>query len=279
MKKKKLIAVLLVLAVLIGAAAVWIAVTNSRFETVEYTFKSDRVPAAFDGYKIAQVSDLHGKDWEGLSDAVAAAEPDAIFITGDLVSRADEDFRRETVSSLVAIAPTYFCTGNHEEDNPNYPAFREALKELGVKVLEDEVETVERGEDKIRIAGLVDHINTVVKKTADERVSEFDESLKATVDGSGDFTLLLSHQPEYMMLYEAHEVDLVFAGHTHGGAFELPFLGAVWAPGQGFMPSYAGGYYEEGGTAMIVSRGLWKSNEPFHVNCPYELVICTLSQG
>lgn len=278
MKLFKKLIIFIVIAAIVAAAAVWITVTNSRFETVEYTFTSDRVPAAFDGYKIAQVSDLHNKEWEGLAEAVAAAAPDAIFITGDLVSRDDTDFQRDLVSSLVATAPTYFCTGNHEEDNAAYPAIRSALIDLGVKVLEDEFETVTRGEDSIRIAGIVDHINTVVKKTKDDRVSEFDESLTATVDGTDEFTLLLSHQPEYMMLYEAHSVDLVFAGHTHGGAVELPFIGALWAPGQGAFPAYPGGFYETDSSAMIVSRGLGRSTEPFRVNCPYELVICTLSR-
>ena len=276
---KKLILILVIAALVCGAAA-YIAVTNSRFVTVEYSVASDRLPSEFDGFRVAQISDLHEKEWDGLAQAVADAKPDAILITGDLVSRGEGDVPRSLVSSLAKIAPTYFSPGNHEAERKDYPELRDELSALGVNVLEDSFVTLERGEGSIRIAGIVDPVMGFVKDDPEHTFQkELDSSLCKTVDGDGAFTVLMSHRPEYVMYYDAHCVDVVFAGHAHGGGIRLPFIGAIWAPGQGFMPAYSGGVYESEYSAVVVSRGLWHSTEPFRVNCPYELVICTLTQG
>lgn len=270
----------IVLLVLIAAAILWIALTNSDFKIAQYTVKSDRLPAAFDGYRIAQISDLHSENWPSLVKTVADGEVDAILLTGDLVGRGDTDIPRAFLSELCTVAPVYFVPGNHEAANENYGAMRDALSELGVIVLEDRAVSVERGADTIRIAGLADPLFKTEDTVSDDALrSAVDRSLADLIDGDDAFTVLLSHRPEYMMLYEAHSVDVVFSGHAHGGAVRLPFIGALWAPGQGFFPSYTRGQYESAYCNMIVSAGLGRSLEPFHVNCPYELVFCTFRQG
>ena len=90
------------------------------------------------------------------------------------------------------------------------------------------------------------------------------------------FTLLLSHRPELFELYCQHELDLVLAGHVHGGQFRLPLLGGLIGPGQGILPDYDAGLYSQGNTNMIVSRGLGQSIVPFRVYNPPELVVVIL---
>ena len=276
---KTIAMILLVIAVIVGVAAAYVIVTNARYETVEYTVKSDRLPTQFDGFRIVQVSDLHAREWDGLAGAISDAAPDAILITGDLISWDSEAIPASLVSDMVEIAPTYYATGNHEAERPDYPELMSELSSLGVTVLEDECVEIWRGDDHIRIAGVVDPLRD--SPSASERVlrGRRDDSLCATVDGDSSFTVLLAHHPEYYMFYDAHSVDVVFSGHAHGGAAILPFLGAVWSPGQGFWPEYTGGVYDSGNCAMVVSRGLGTSSEPFRFNCPFELVICTLTQG
>ena len=274
--------VLLLLAALFAG---WIAVTNMGYTVRNYTVKSDRLPPSFDGFVIAQISDLHSRELGSLAADIEAGEPDVILISGDLVSRRDRELPGELVSDLVRIAPVYYSPGNHEADNERYPEMRDALRALGVTVLEGESVTLERttedGEAQyIRIAGIADPAAVTGDDPADGEVRDaVDAALCTTVDGSDAFTVLISHRPEYMILYEAHSVDVVFSGHAHGGALRLPFIGAVWAPGQGFFPAYDGGLYESEYAAMVVSRGLGKSKEPFRVNCSYELVFCTLKQS
>ena len=90
------------------------------------------------------------------------------------------------------------------------------------------------------------------------------------------FTVLLSHRPELMDTYAAHPVDLVFAGHAHGGQVRLPGIGGVAAPGQGLFPKYDAGRFSLNGTQMVVSRGLGNSIFPLRVNNRPELVVAEL---
>ena len=109
---------LLILLVLFGIYLYW---GNSSIETDEATFTSGALPAGFDGCRIVQLSDLHGKYFgkgnERLYTAVKAAQPEYIFVTGDLVDRKTENptvYAGEVGAALSAIAPTYYVTGNHE---------------------------------------------------------------------------------------------------------------------------------------------------------------------
>ena len=279
LKKSYKIAAIAVIVALIAGAAVWIAVANSRYDVVRYSVKSDRLPSAFDGYKIVQISDLHSNGWDTLVSDTAAENPDIIAITGDLVSDDDEGIPEELVKDLVKIAPVYFVSGEAEAANANYEMIRTRLCDLGVTVLDDERTMLTVGNDSIALCGVADPTMNAANDDDEELRRVTDESLQKTVDKSSAYTVLLSHHPENMILFEAHGVDVVLAGHTHGGVVRIPLFGEVWAHGQGFMPAYAGGLFESEYTSMIVSRGLGRDGELFRVNCPYELVICTLTQG
>ena len=71
-------------------------------------------------------------------------------------------------------------------------------------------------------------------------------------------------------------MDLILSGHTHGGQIRIPLLGAVVVSGQGFLPKYQYGIYQEGQSTMVVSKGLGNSVIPFRIFCQPELVIITL---
>ena len=74
---------------------------------------------------------------------------------------------------------------------------------------------------------------------------------------SADFTVLLAHRPELLAKYAQFPVDLVVSGHAHGGQVRIPgVLNGLYAPNQGWFPKLAGGAYAQGGTTLIVSRGL-----------------------
>ena len=90
------------------------------------------------------------------------------------------------------------------------------------------------------------------------------------------YSVLLAHRPELIETYAAYGADLVLSGHAHGGQVRLPFIGALYAPGQGFLPEYDSGLYTVGETDMIVSRGLGNSLIPLRVNNRPELVIAVL---
>lgn len=253
---------------------------NNRIVTSNVEFKNPRLPEGFSGYRIVQVSDLHnmefGRDNSRLLAKIREAEPDIVVITGDLID--SKKTRLETALSFVQKAgenaPVYFVSGNHESNSGIYPQLKEQLVQAGVTVLDDSGVTLGNKGDSIALLGLADPAFIQSQYGSDGILSETLASLKAEHEGS--FTILLSHRPEKMSLYAFHGIDLVFAGHAHGGQFRLPLVGGLIAPDQGFFPKYTGGLYVESSTSMYVSRGLGNSIIPQRLFNRPELVVITL---
>ena len=273
MKRKHII--LITLAFFLAASALWIYYDNQRIVTTRHTLHFDRLPAAFDGFTIAQISDLHnaefGEDNAALLDALRDAAPDIIVISGDIIDsrHTDVEIAASFAEAAVEIAPVYYVTGNHEGRIPEDAAVLEKrMTATGVSVLHNERTFFYRGEDRIALIGMDDP-----SMTAD--VGAFREQLRVLSDPAY-FSVLLSHRPDLFDIYCDAGADLVFSGHAHGGQFRLPLLGGIFAPNQGFFPDYTEGCYTKGDTTMVVSRGLGNSLFPFRVNNPPEIVIISL---
>ena len=275
MKRAKIgwivLGVILLLAVALVARIAW---ANTALTVSEHTVIDEEIPTSFDGFRIAHVSDLHNAEFgegnETLLSLLTEAEPDIIVITGDLVdaNRLDLEVGIAFGREAVAIAPTYYVTGNHEAGLSSRRALLSALEEVGVTVLKNKAITVSRGNDAITLLGVHDP-----NYTRGSVMSDILEDLTAESHG---YTVLLSHRPELFDEYVASGVDLVFSGHAHGGQFRLPFIGGVYAPSQGWFPTYDGGLYTEGDTTMVVSRGLGNSRFPFRFNNRPEIVVVEL---
>ena len=275
--KKKTICILSgILLILI----VWTAWGNAALELNTYTISSRGLPDAFDGYRIAQVSDLHNAEFgdgnQRLLDMLREAEPDMIAITGDLI-----DSRKTNIAVALAfaeeavrIAPCYYVSGNHEARVPEYRELKAGLEAAGVTVLDDARVEIEISGKSITIIGVNDPSFLADYLTSDAAV--MDRKLSELSSEDASFTILLSHRPELFDTYAAHEMDLVLTGHAHGGQFRLPLIGGLIAPNQGLFPKYDDGLYSEGNTNMIVSRGLGNSIIPFRFNNRPEVVLIEL---
>ncbi len=262
---------------------IWTVWGNTALMTNAVAISSSRIPAAFSGFRIAQVSDLHnaefGKNNAELLKLLSESRPDIIVITGDLIDANHTDvgialcFAQES----VRIAPTYYVTGNHEAASPQYDTLKAGLEEAGVIVLEDEAVSLERNGETITLLGLGDPDFTVKGDMFGETSAMVSTKLKNLDDGEGGYTILLSHRPELFETYVNCSIDLVFAGHAHGGQFRLPFIGGVIAPNQGLFPKYDAGLYTDGGTNMVVSRGIGNSIIPLRFNNQPEIVLVELN--
>lgn len=261
-----------VIPVLILAVAVWLIWANTAIEVNEWQIESTRIPEALDGFRIAQVSDLHNAEFgvenERLVKLLRESEPDIIVITGDMIDsrNTDLDVALEFAEEAVQIAPCFCVNGNHESRIIAWDALRQGLVDAGVTVLEDEKVTLERAGAAVTIIGLSD---------PDFRKPFADDLRELTAPEEG-YTILLSHRPESFGLYAACGVDLVFSGHAHGGQVRIPLVGGLIAPHQGFFPEYDSGLYREGDTVMLVSRGLGNSIVPLRVNNRPEIVVAVL---
>ena len=256
----------------------WIAWDNQALEVNEWTVSDRDIPDTFSGYRIAQISDLHNAEFGGhneeLLSMLAGTAPDIIVLTGDLVDsrRTDVDVAADFAARAMEIAPVYYVTGNHENRlKTEFPKLEKRLKNAGVTVLRNESVVLEQDGQQIQLLG-VDDITFYTKNWEDPLIEDL-ERLKA----DDLYTVLLSHRPDLLKLYEKAGVDLVFTGHAHGGQIRLPWIGGILAPDQGFFPKYDSGLYTLGETNLMVSRGLGNSLFPFRVNNPPEIVVVELT--
>lgn len=271
-----LIAVLFVLTT-------WTIWGNTALMVSTTTISSSRIPASFSGFRIAQVSDLHNAEFEEnngrLLELLSKTEPDIIVITGDLVDAQHTnittalDFAKE----VVRIAPAYYVTGNHEASLSQYSTLKAGLEAAGVVVLEDEAIQLERKSEAITLIGLSDPNFTIRGDMLGEVPAMVSTKLNSLTGDENGYTILLSHRPELFDAYVSCGVDLVLSGHAHGGQFRLPLIGGLVAPNQGLFPKYDAGLYTDGGTNMVVSRGLGNSIIPIRFNNRPEIVLVELS--
>ncbi len=262
-RKKRLL--LLGVGILLAALLCWAIWENSALDVSTYQVNSSRLPEAFSGFRIVQISDLHNTDNEKLIPLLEACAPDIIVITGDLIDsrHTDVSVALAIVRQAVQIAPCYFVTGNHEALSADYPLLEQGLREAGVTVLRNDCLTLTREGQNICLVGLQD--------------AGFQEGVMTVVPVPADsFAIALAHRPEYADTYVQGGYDLVLAGHSHGGQFRLPWLGGLIAPGQGLFPKYDGGLYTVGRMQMLVSRGIGNSVIPLRIHNPPELVLAIL---
>ncbi len=238
----------ILLAALILAAAALLP-SAYHIKTVYYELSSDKLPPSFDGFRIAQISDLHGRDInELIVRAVKKAEADVIVFTGDMIDRSGEkESVLELADALSDIAPMFYVSGNHEWASRDPLSFFGELEQRGVKVLRGECAELTCGGESIMLAGVDDPYGPEnFEKTADTL-------LPSGYDG---FKVLLAHRPDAFDDYAEVGFDLVLSGHKHGGLIRLPIVGGLLDTGKTLLPEYDGGEYFNGGCEMIVSRGL-----------------------
>ena len=280
--KKKKIIVLSVVAIFLLALIIWIVWGNKALELNTYNITGNDIPKEFDGFRIAQVSDLHnaemGKDNEKLISMLVDVEPDIIVITGDMIDSRNTkvDVALNFAEQAVKIAPCYYVTGNHEARVDEYRDLKDGLIELGVTVLEDAKTQIVLSGESITLVGVDDpSFQTDYLFGDDETV--MNSELNELISEEDGYVILLSHRPELFDTYMENKVDLIFSGHAHGGQFRIPFIGGVVAPNQGVFPKYDAGIYSEGDTNMVVSRGVGNSIIPFRINNRPEVILIELT--
>lgn len=280
-KKTGIVAVILITALLM--LIVWTAWGNTALTVNRMTVSSPRLPSGFDGFRIAQVSDLHnaafGKNNKTLLDTLSDCDPDIIVITGDLVDSGhpDVEIALDFAKNSVQIAPTYYVTGNHESGISGYEVLRYFLEKLGVVVLEDAAVLLSHRGAEVTLLGLSDPAFSGESDLFSKVPAMVETKLRRLTEEVDGYTILLSHRPELFGTYVTCNMDLVLSGHAHGGQFRLPFIGGLVAPNQGLFPKYDAGLYADGNTQMIVSRGLGNSILPFRFNNRPEIVLVELS--
>ena len=276
MRRRKT-AVLLVLTALLAAGfLLW---GNCSLQTTETALVSPALPPAFDGLRIVELADLHGRVFgrgsRRLLAAVRRAEPDLICIDGDLFDEhTDLAMLPPLLRGLCAIAPVYYVTGNHEWRVPGLRGILAQMRACGVTVLQDDWRVLRRGEDALIVAGTDDPCGPAERKTPAELIAD----IRAEA-GEAAFLLLLTHRNDQLPQWSALGVQAVLAGHCHGGVVRLPFVGGLFGPDRRLFPAWDAGLYRQGETALYVSRGLGYTNVHFRLFNRPEVAVIVLRRG
>ena len=255
---------------------------NKNLKASKTDLHYKNLPESFDGFRIAQVSDLHncqiGKENEKIVSLLKKTKPDMIAITGDMIDSRRTDISTATAlaQKMVKIAPCYYVCGNHEARMPNeYETLMKKLKAIGVTTMKNDKAVLSKNNRKITIIGAEDPY-AIRKDTGEENADLMDSALTKLQANSNSFTLLLSHKPELLSTYAKHNIDLVLTGHAHGGQIRLPFVGGLFAPNQGFLPKLCSGIHKKENTTMVISRGIGNSQFPIRFLNPPEIPIIEL---
>ncbi len=226
---------------------------------------------AHDGVRIAHLTDLHMSGrlnrafYEHVVKVINDAEPDIVAITGDIIE-GDRflDWLPPTIGRLRASCGVFYVLGNHDR-RATESRIKAVLAESGLKHVGDNWQRVIANDSPLIIAG-----NELpwYKPAAD----------LSTCPNEGQDTLptriLLAHSPDQFKWAQANQIDLMLAGHVHGGQIRLPLMGAITSPSFHGV-RYAAGVFRAGNTVMHVSRGVGALT-PVRVNCPPEIAVLVL---
>ncbi|MBR3383466.1 MAG: metallophosphoesterase [Clostridia bacterium] len=275
-------------ALLLAFTAVSVAVDAYRcaneFVVTEYVLPTDKVT---EEVSFVMISDLHeslfGEDNERLTAAIRALGPDAILCVGDMITRTVGDDKLhiglDLMAEMAKISPTYMSLGNHEDIyvRTHGDGILRELKKSGVRLLELEYEDAVFHGQKVRIGGTSDYCFNYGMSEEEYRRSEKYAFFLDMCD-TDSYSILLSHRPTAYRLeseaehYEDWDLDLVLAGHTHGGLWRIPFIGCLYLPQQGFFPKLDKGLKDMGRADMIIGAGLGSEDFLFRFNDPCEIV-------
>ncbi len=245
-------------------------------EITTHEVRLDRLPPQFDGFTIAQVSDVHYGDFISAEfirryvNLVIGLSPDLIALTADY-QQYPKDVRR--AARILAPIGEWSCKqrgglgaiaimGNHDTA-AGTAQVTEAIRSAGIRVLNNKHIELERDGASLYIAGVADPWSLR---------ADMSRTLLDVQEGS--CVVLLAHEPDYLVKAAQFDVDLQLSGHLHGGQIKLPFIGAMLSPSR-FNRRYIEGFYKRENTLMFVSRGLG-GHPPVRYDCKPQIAMLVL---
>lgn len=265
-----------------------------RFRVLSYTLHFKDLPDAFDGYRIAQISDIHSGSFDNKEkveygvNLIKEQNADVIFFTGDMVNNKASEMLpwKDLFASLKAKDGVFSILGNHDygdyvdwksetEKRQNFKDLIELQKEMGFDLLMNESRYIEKNGQKIAIIGVENWGRGGFKKAGDLK--------KATQNiDPNDFKILLSHDPSHwedQVIDDKLHYHLTLSGHTHGMQFGIEIPGWVkWSPAK-WRYKYWAGIYKEMGQYINVNRGFGYLGYPGRVGIWPEITVIELKKG
>ncbi|GAB4417356.1 MAG: hypothetical protein OHK0039_27620 [Bacteroidia bacterium] len=256
------------------------------------TLRFPDLPAAFHGFTIAQISDIHAGSFDDAAavqrgvDMVNALGADLIAFTGDLVNNVASEIEPwiDTFARLRAPFGVFSITGNHDygeyvrwdSEEARAADFRQLVAHhgrMGFRILMNEHVRIEKDGQTIDLLG--------VENWGEPPFPQHGDLEAALRDSTSDFRVLLSHDPTHwdaQVRPHNQPVHLTLSGHTHGMQFGVEIAGWKWSPVKYRYPRWAG-LYEEAGKYLYVNRGFGFIGFPARVGIWPEITLITLERG
>lgn len=251
-----------------------------HLEVTHRDIELTRLPAALDGLRVAQISDIHYDEFtepyflREVVNQVNRLAPDLVLMTGDYVSEgplphrfgAGKSYPCAEILSGIRCAQRWCVLGNHDAA-VGAAIVTDALESHGLPVLANSYVPFERNGARLWIAGVKD----VYRGDA-----YLPNAVPHKVMSTGDPVILMAHEPDYAdTVVRRGGVDLMISGHTHGGQIRVPFVGAIYTPPMG--RKYIEGLFPlQNGLQLYVNRGIGAVGIPFRFDCRPELTLMTL---
>ena len=278
--------------VILGGAAFYKYETES-LEITKYEIENEKIPKEFNNFKIVQISDLHnksfGKNNKRLLETIDSQNPDIVVITGDLVEGDNKDFdvALNLIDELLKKYKVYHIIGNHEQKSlikkhkQLYKTYFDKLYKKNIVNLDNEKIRIKKDGKYINIYGLIIPLEyyPYFFKNYENKNMKLEQDFinnKLGEINRDEYNILLAHTPFFFEDYEKYGVDLVLAGHVHGGIIRLPKVGGLLSPNREFFPKYDFGKYIKNNTTMLLSKGLGGSKVLIRFACKPEIVSITL---
>lgn len=258
--------------VTVGGYSYASALEPTRIEITNVSLTLPRLPTAFNGYRILQLSDIHMDDWmtldrlQNITSLVNKQAPDTIVITGDFVTNPPRDIGEDLSSGLSLLRAKdeiIGVLGNHDHWT-DAVAVRSILENSGVTELNNDVISIKRNNAKLYIGGIDDYYENhdrlpkVINKLPQEGCA-----------------ILLAHEPDFAdFSAAAGNFDLQLSGHSHGGQVILAFIGPIKLPKHAHK--YPVGLYQIKNMLLYTNRGIGMVKPRVRFNCRPEITIFTL---
>ena len=273
-----------------GVAAVGMAlysgeIARHEISVLSHTIAIDNLPDAFHNFRVVQISDIHFDEYtepwflRSVLVQVNALAADLVLLTGDYIScmgfrPLSRDFVQGSLHRCAEVLREISCRqrfavmGNHDS-YLGIGTVQPILAAAGFPLLVDEHVPIERAGQRLWLCGVNDPLNFM---------PNLSRTIPAQPDGP---VLLMSHGPDYADQVLAHPrghlVDLMLAGHSHGGQVRLPLIGPLDLPTGG--RKYVEGLFHLGRMQLYVNRGIGTVGVPFRLNCPPEITLFTLQRS
>lgn len=280
-------------AVPFGAMVYGIVSGAHDYRVRKVTVKLPNLPKSFDGLRIAQLSDIHSGSFfnktavKGGVELVLNEKPDLIFFTGDLVNNESVEVKDyiNVFDKLKAPLGVYSVTGNHDYGDyknwtsqsakqQNFKDLIEAHRLLGFDLLMNEHRFIEQGGEKLALIGIENWGGGGFAK-----YGKLDQAYAGT--DAAAVKLLLSHDPSHwdaQVRPNYKDIDIAFAGHTHGFQFGVELGDFKWSPSQYAYKQWAG-LYTEGNQHLYVNRGFGYLGYPGRIGMPPEITVMELKRA